>query len=85
MCLVLVEKLVAEGGPLFIEGDGAMRRLEVVQGLEQHLGKAVDSTDNLAGLAYGQSHRRSACLEGVVSAVDDSVAIKQNEERLFHS
>ena len=76
MRLVLVEKLVAEGGAFFIKGDGVMGRLELIEGFEQHLGEAVHGADNLAGLAHGQYHRRLARLEGMVGTVNNGVAIK---------
>ena len=85
MRFILVKKLVAEGGALFIEGDGIMGGLELVEGLEQHLGEAVNGADHFSGLAYGESHRRPACLEGVVGAVDDGVAVKQNQKWLLHN
>ncbi|MBA7591722.1 hypothetical protein ES708_33883 [subsurface metagenome] len=51
--LVLVEKLVAEGRPLHVEGDGVVAGLQFVDYLEQHLGEAVNSPDHLAALAQG--------------------------------
>ncbi len=84
--LVVVEKLVAEGRPLFIEGDGVVRRLELVEHLEEHLGEAVDGADDLPRFRDGQRPglpvvRRP---EGVIGPVDDGVAVEQHEQRFFH-
>ncbi len=78
--LVLVEHLVAEGGRRFVKGDGVVGGFELIDGLEQHQGKAVNSADDFAGLT-GQ---RLGVLKGMEGPVHDSIAIKKHQPGLVH-
>ena len=79
MRLVLVEKLVAEGGPLHVKGDGTVAGLYLADDFKKHQGEAVDGADGLAGLAHGQRG------QGVEGTVEQSVAVKEHQQRLSHS
>jgi len=82
---VVVEHLVAEGGTFLIEGDGVMGGLELGEDLEEHQGEAVDGADDLAGPGDGKGR----CLavprgaEGMIGAVDDGVAVEEDETGLI--
>ncbi|MBA7670643.1 hypothetical protein ES703_78789 [subsurface metagenome] len=78
MCLILVEKLMAEGRPLHIEGDGVVAGLQLVDYLEQHLGETVDGANHLAALAQGKRG------QGVEGAVEQCIAVEYYQKRLFH-
>ena len=78
VCLVLVEKLVPEGGRFFIESDGVMGGFKLADYLEQHLGKAVNRPDHFPGLTHRQGW------QGMVGAVNQGIAVKENQPGLFH-
>ena len=85
--LVLIEKLVAEGWAFLIEGDGVMGGLKLGEDFKEHEGEAVNGADDLAG--FGDGERRGLAVlggaEGVISPVDDGIAVKEDQERFFHA
>jgi len=70
---------VTEGGRRQIEGNGVVGGPQLAQHLQEHLGQAVDRVDLLPGAR--DSHRR----QGVISAVQQGMAVNEDKERLtFH-
>lgn len=87
MRLILVEKLVPEGGAFLIESNRIVGRLKLAEDFEEHQGESVNGADDLAGFGYGQ--RRGLPVpggpEGMEGAVHDGIAVKQHQKRLFHN
>ena len=75
--LVGLEALVAEGGGGQVERDGEVGGLEVLHGLAEHLGEAVDAADLLAGGADGER-----TLDGMPGPMDHGMAIQEHQQRL---
>ena len=77
---VSVGDLVAEGRSCGVERDDDMRRLELAEHMEERIREAEGRADQLAGGAEleGLLHH----LHGVEGAVDDRVAVDQDETAL---
>ncbi|MBA7664413.1 hypothetical protein ES703_72474 [subsurface metagenome] len=82
--LILVIHLVPEGRGFSIKSDSVTGGFQLIYYLEQYLGKAENSSHNLARFRYCKHRWRFTGLEGVVSTVHYGMTIEQHQKRLFH-
>ena len=74
---ILIEELMPEGGRFPIESDRIMGGFQLVDGFDQHHGKAVNCPHGLTGLGDGQGR------QGMKGAVHQGVAIHQQQKGFF--